>query len=428
MIDIKKKKKKIGIFGLGYVGLPRCIHFLKKKHFVIGFDTDKIKLEKLKNKTTYLTTVTKNDLKYCDKKKFIATDDFSKVKELDVIIFCLPTPLKNLKPDLTFIDKTFKKIFPYLKQNQILILESTSYPGTTREKFIPLLSKKFRVGENFYVCFSPERDDPGRRLNVKSVTRLLSGYSKNCSNYGARIYRSIFKKIKLMKTLEEAEMAKIYENVYRAVNIGLVNELKKICNVMKIDFFNVIEGAKTKPYGFKAFYPGPGLGGHCIPIDPYYLTWKAKKYGVTSNFIELAGKINSRMPHWIVNKIISHYKRKKQKLINKKCLILGVSYKKNINDLRETPSFKIMELLIRNKVKIFFSDPYINKLKKYRNYDFSNFRSLKLSKHTLRKFDFTILVTDHDKFNKKIIYNNSKTIFDTRNFFSKYDSKKIIQL
>ena len=426
MID--KKKFKIGIFGLGYVGLPRCIQFLKKKHFVIGFDTDKDKLKMLKKKISYLTTVTKNDLKYCNEKKFVPTDNFSKVKELDVIIFCLPTPLKNLKPDLSFIDETFKKIFPYLKKNQILILESTSYPGTTREKFIDPLSKKFKIGKNFYVCFSPERDDPGRRLNLKSVTRLLSGYSKNCSKYGSRIYKSIFKKVKIMKTLEEAEMAKIYENVYRAVNIGLVNELKKICNVMKIDFFNVIEGAKTKPYGFKAFYPGPGLGGHCIPIDPYYLTWKAKKYGVTSNFIELAGKINSKMPDWIVNKIISHFKNKKQKINNKKCLILGVSYKKNINDLRETPSFKIMELLIKNKVKIFFSDPYINKLKKYRNHNFTNMKSLKLSKNTLRKFDFTILVTDHDKFNKKTIYNNSNIIFDTRNFFSKYESKKIIQL
>ena len=315
---IKNKTSLIGIFGLGYIGLPRCIQFVKKGYRVIGFDNDKKKLIKLKKRKSYLTTVKNKDLNIFVNKKFISTNNIQLVKKLDIVIISLPTPLKNNKPDLSFIRNTLRKIKKYFRNNQLVVLESTSYPGTTQEEIIEQLSKKFDIGKNFYICFSPERDDPGRSINTYNIPRLISGKTKKCKELGYQLYKQIFKKVKVMDNIEEAEMSKIYENVYRAINIGLVNELKKISQKMNIDFFKVIEGAKTKPYGFKAFYPGPGLGGHCIPIDPFYLTWKAKKFGITSKFIELSGKINNSMPNWIVSKIEEYLRFKKKKLLKKK--------------------------------------------------------------------------------------------------------------
>ncbi len=425
---ILEKKSKIGVFGLGYIGLPRCIQFAKKNFKVLGFDNDRKKLEKLKNKKSYLTTVQNKDLIALNKSKFFPTNDLKLVKTLDIIIICLPTPLKNNKPDLSYLRKTLKSIIQYLKEDQLIVLESTSYPGTTEEEIIRPLKSKFKIGKNFFICFSPERDDPGRLIDTYKINRLISGKSSKCKNLGSKLYKQIFKNVKIMNTIEEAEMSKIYENVYRAINIGLVNELKKICHKMNIDFFKVIEGAKTKPYGFKAFYPGPGLGGHCIPIDPFYLTWKAKKFGITSKFIELSGEINNSMPNWIVLNIEKYFKNTKSQIKNKKALILGVAYKKNINDTREAPSLKIIDLLIKKKCKVHYSDPYIKKLKKFRNYKFQNLKSINLSKKNLKFYDFVVLVTDHDKFDKKKILNNAKLIFDTRNFFKFNKSDKVISL
>lgn len=421
---IKKKKIIIGIFGLGYIGLPRCIQFSRKKFKVLGFDDDLSKIKKLNASKSYLTTVRNKDISQI-KNYFTPTSNFSRVKELDVIILCLPTPLKSGKPDLSYIRNTLKIIKPYLKQHQFLSLESTSYPGTTEEEICKPLSKKFKIGKNFFISFSPERDDPGRKFDNFYIPRIVSGYSKKCRQIASKLYSFIFNEIVEVENTRTAEMTKIYENVYRSVNIGLVNELKKISHKMNIDINSVIEAAKTKPYGFNAFYPGPGLGGHCIPIDPIYLSWKAKKYGLKTNFIELAAKINSSMPQWVISQLENHLKRKKKNYSKTKILILGVTYKKNINDTRESPGLKIIDLLTKKGYDVSYSDPYISKLKKYRNYKFYNQKSKLITKKLLHNTNVVILLVDHDKFDKNYILKYSRTIIDTRNFF-KTKSKKII--
>jgi UDP-N-acetyl-D-glucosamine dehydrogenase len=420
---IIQKKVTIGVFGLGYIGLPRCIQFAKKNFNVFGFDVDLKKIKLLRSKKSYLTTIKNKELNLVNKKLKV-TNDFSLVKKLDVIIFCLPTPLKNNKPDLSYIRVTLKKIKKFLKKDQLFILESTSYPGTTEEEICNPLRKKFKLGKNFYVSFSPERDDPGRKIVSYKVPRIVSGYTDKCKNLSKKLYKHIFKEIVEADTVKIAEMAKIYENVYRAVNIGLVNELKKISHKMNIDFHKVIEAAKTKPYGFSAFYPGPGLGGHCIPIDPFYLSWKAKQDGIKTEFIELSGKINKSMPGWVIKILMKSLKKRK---MNKKdkILILGVTYKKNINDTRESPGLKIIDILIKKNFLVSYSDPFVSSLGKYRDYNFSKMKSIKLNKENLKIFSAVVLVTDHDKFDKKLILNNSKIIVDTRNFFKEKNIKII---
>jgi len=420
---IKNKKAVIGIFGLGYIGLPRSIQFARKNFNVIGFDNDPKKIEFINKNKSYLTTVKNKDILNVRKKYFQTSLDFSRVKEVDVIIFCLPTPLKKGKPNLDYIRNTIKIIKPYLKKNQLLSLESTSYPGTTEEEICKPLIKKFNIGHNFFISFSPERDDPGRKFNNYNIPRIVSGYSSKCRQISKALYSQIFKKIVEVDDLKTAEMTKIYENVYRSVNIGLVNELKKISDKMGIDVFNVIEAAKTKPYGFSAFYPGPGLGGHCIPIDPIYLSWRAKQFGVKTDFIKLAARINSSMPYWIVSKLNNYLKSKKLLKIKGKILLLGITYKKNINDTRESPGFKILDILKKKGFNVSYSDPFIPELKNYRNYRFNKMKSIKLNKLSLKKFTAVILLTDHDKFDKNLILKHSNYIIDTRNFFKKKSTK-----
>jgi UDP-N-acetyl-D-glucosamine dehydrogenase len=421
---ILQKKVLVGIFGLGYIGLPRCIQFSKKGFNIIGFDIDKMKIKKLRSKKSYLTTVKDHQLNLIQE-NFKVTSDFSLTKKLDVIIFCLPTPLKNNKPDLSPIRNSLKMIKKYLRNEQLFILESTSYPGTTEEEIAEPLKKKFQIGKNFFISFSPERDDPGRNIDATKIPRIISGYTKECKNLSKSLYKHIYSEIVEVDSIRIAEMTKIYENVYRAINIGLVNELKKISYKMKIDFHKVIKAAKTKPYGFSAFYPGPGLGGHCIPIDPFYLTWKAKEFGIQTEFIKLAGKINNSMPDWIIN-VLKKNLLNNQILKKPKILVLGVSYKKNINDTRESPGLKILNLLINKNYYVEYSDPFVKSLGKYRKYKFSKKKSLRLTKNNLKNFSAAILVTDHDKFNKKLILDNSNLIIDTRNFF-KGKNRKVIK-
>jgi len=418
---VLNKKAIIGIFGLGYIGLPRSIQFAKKGFQVIGFDIDKKKIELIKKGKSYISTVRSSEIKEVLKLGFNVTDEFSKTSLLDVIIFCLPTPLKrNNIPDLSYITNTFNNISPYLKKNQAMCLESTTYPGTSEEVLEPRLKKKgYILGKNYFLIYSPERDDPGRKnMNNSLVPRIYGTKTLQCKEIGQALYNSIFKKLVYMKNIKSAEMTKLYENIFRSINIGLVNEMKKICHKMNLNIFDIIEAAGTKPYGFYKFYPGPGLGGHCIPIDPFYLSWKAKQFNINTDFIKLAGYINKSMPKWIVNKLVNHYKNNKKRIKDKKILILGVAYKKNINDTRESPAFEIIKQLISKKAKVCYCDPYVKEISGLRNYNFK-MKSVKIDYKHLKNFDAIIIVTDHDRFNYDAIRKNSKIIIDTRGVYKK---------
>jgi len=414
----------VGIVGLGYIGLPRVFQFINKKIKVIGFDIDKNKINLLRKGKSYLTHLPVKN-KNLMNKYFRATNDFKQIKEVKFIIICLPTPLqkKNL-PDLSYLKKSFENIYPNLQKNQSIILESTSYPGTTKEIFEKKLKKKFNLGKNFNLIYSPEREDPGRKsIQRENIPKLVSGYSKKCIKLGLNLYGKIFKKVIKVSSIENAEMTKIYENVFRSVNIGLVNEMKKITSKMDMDINEIIQHASTKPYGFFPFYPGPGLGGHCIPIDPFYLSWKAAKIGIKTEFIELAGKINRSMPSWIFSQINLHFNKK---IKRKKCLLVGLAYKKNIGDCRESPAFEMMNILNKNNIKFEYYDPYIKKIPTTRNYNFDK-KSINLNKKNLQKFDFVIILTNHSIINYNNLIRYSKIIFDSRNSFGNNKSKKIIK-
>ena len=418
---INNKNLKIGIIGLGYVGLPRAMQFCAKKFTVYGFDTDSDKINTLRSGKSYIINVKNSIIKKSIKNKiFIPTSNFSLIGNLDVILICVPTPLDNrLNPNLKFINGTIKKIKKNLKKNQLICLESTSYPGTTFETIVSKLSNKFKIGKNFFVGYSPERNDPALKdLNINKIPKLVSGFSKKCLNLTNMIYKIAFKETVVMNSMRLAEMTKLYENIYRAINIGFVNEMKMVCTKMNLNINEIIRAAKTKPFGFKAFYPGPGLGGHCIPIDPFYLTWKAKQFDIKTEFINLAGKVNRSIPSWVVGQLKKKLKERRNILTLKKrsFLILGVAYKKNINDCRESPAFEIIKILEKNKAKVDYNDPFIPSIPKLRNYNF-NKQSIKLNTKSLKKYDAVILVTDHDKFNYKMISKNSKLIIDTRHVF-----------
>jgi UDP-N-acetyl-D-glucosamine dehydrogenase len=414
-----KNKAVVGVFGLGYIGLPRSIHFANAKTKVIGFDIDKKKITLLKSGKSYLSSVKSSHVKKALKNNFEVTHDMSKVSELDILVLCLPTPLRgNNLPDLSYIKKTLLSVKNYLKPHQMICLESTTYPGTTEEIVLPILMKKnFKIGKNFFLVYSPERDDPGRVIKNSTIPRVYSGLTKNCSELGKLFYKKIYNKMILVSDIKTAEMTKLYENIYRSVNIGMVNEMKKICDRMGLKIFDVINAAKSKPYGFNAFYPGPGLGGHCIPIDPFYLSWRAKKFNIQTKFIELAGKINRSMPDWIIKKTLRILKSKK---VNKKLkiLILGVAYKKNINDCRESPAFEVIKKLKNKNFKVMYNDPYIDKIPKLRKYNF-NMKSIKLNRKILKTFDATIIITNHDSYDYEMIRKNSSLVIDTRNSYGR---------
>ena len=412
---------KIGIIGLGYVGLPRCLQFLDRGLTVYGFDIDLKKIKKLKNKKSYLTNVHSNSIKKYINKNFFVYNTFEKVQNLDYIIICLPTPLKNKNlPDLSIVKNVLKKINIYLRHNQCLCFESTTYPESTEKLFLPLLKKKFILGKNFYLVYSPERDDPGLKFNSNQIPKIVSGFTEKCKKKGKYLYSKIFKKIVLTSNIKTAEMTKLYENIFRAVNISLVNETRTILNKFKININEVIKSASTKPFGFMPFYPGPGYGGHCIPVDPFYFVWSAKQKGLNANFIKLSASINNNLPNWILNQINIILKKKGEQLYNKRILIMGVAYKKNINDDRESPSYSfIKKLLDKYKCKIQYSDPFINRIYIRRQGKKLFFNSIKVSKKKISTFDYVILITDHDKFNYNLIKNFKGIVFDTRNKLKK---------
>lgn len=416
---IKKKESVIGIIGLGYVGLPLAGVFAKKNFNVIGFDIDPNKIDMLNQSKSYINHIKSKFLESINK-KFTATTNFKNIQDVDVIIICLPTPLTRKKnPDLSFITSTLNIIKKYLKKGQIIILESSTYPGSTRQMIEPIIKqKKFILGNNFFLGYSPEREDPSnKKYNISNIPKLLSGSTLECKNITSLLYSKVVKKIVLMSSLEAAEFTKIFENTFRSINIALVNELKLLATKTKLNINEIISAASTKPFGFKAFQPGPGVGGHCIPIDPYYLSWVGKKNSIKMNFIRLAGKVNDMMPKWIISESL------KGRNI-KKALILGVAYKKNVDDMRESPALEFIKIFQKKGIKVDYHDPYIKiiKTRKFKR----TMKSIDLKK--ISNYDIVYLLTNHDIFNYSFIKHNAKFIIDTRNVYKSEIKNKIMKL
>jgi len=426
---IKENNFKVGVIGLGYVGLPLAIEFADKNVYTIGFDLDKNKVNNIaKNKKSYIRHIPSDRIgEVVDRKKLTATSDFSKLKDVDVIIICVPTPLgKNHEPDMSFVKNTAQVISKYLRKDQLVSLESTTYPGTTDELLLGILNKSgLKVGKDFYLCFSPEREDPNNPNYVTAtIPKVIGGVTKNCLEIGMLVYSKVIKELVPVSSTRAAEATKLLENIFRSINIALVNEMKTVMDTMGIDIWEVIEAASTKPFGFTPFYPGPGLGGHCIPIDPFYLTWKAKEFEIPTKFIELAGEINTFMPHYVIEKIMHVLNDNKVCLNGSRVLILGLAYKKDVDDIRESPSLKLIELLQENGAKVDYSDEYVKEIPELRKYKF-NKRSVKLNEKNLNKYDLVLLATDHSYFDYEFIQKHSKIIVDTRNAFKVFKNKNI---
>ena len=431
--DIQQKKTVVGIIGLGYVGLPLAIEFAEKKFKVVGFDLDEKKIKSLSSGKSYIKHIPESKIaKIVSSKNFSATSDFSKLKNVDAILICVPTPLnEHREPDMSYVVKTAETVSKYLRTGQLVSLESTTYPGTTDEILLPLfenapaiqsnnkVKSKFKVGEDFYLAFSPEREDPNNQnFTTATIPKVVGGVTKNCLKVADALYSEIVIKTVPVSSTKAAEATKLLENIYRSVNIALVNELKIVFDRMGIDIWEVIEGASTKPFGFNPFYPGPGLGGHCIPIDPFYLTWKAREFDVSTKFIELAGEINTFMPYYVVEKTMEVLNQYKKSLNGAKILILGAAYKKDIDDMRESPTLKLIELFLEKGATVDYNDPFVPKLPPTRKYKY-DMTSVPLSAKNIKKYDLILLSTDHTDYDYKFIAANSKVIVDTRNAFGK---------
>lgn len=424
---IEKKDSKIGIIGLGYVGLPLVSEFLSKGFEVIGIDKDQSKIDSLNNKKSYIAHVNSDFLSRYLSKSFSVSTEISSLESADVIIMCLPTPLKkNFQPEMKYVFDTIDEMIPFLHEGQALSLESTTYPGTTSEDIYEKLKKtQFKIGDNFFLIYSPEREDPGNKIfKNHQIPKIVSGHTENCLQVGIKIYESIIEKVVSVSSTKTAELTKLLENIHRAVNIGLVNEMKIVSEAMDVDIYEVIDAAATKPFGFTPYYPGPGIGGHCIPIDPFYLSWKAKQLGVNTKFIELAGEINNKMPLRVVDKGVSILEKEDLHIENAKILLLGLAYKKDVDDMRESPSIKIMELFEKKGAEVSYSDPYITSFPKTRDYDFDK-KSIQISPENLEKFDLVIITTDHSSFDYEMIRSKANIILDTRGIYRDKISKKI---
>ncbi len=415
---IKSQTAHIGIIGMGYVGIPLTREFLRRGFKVTGFDIDKTKVDKLRRGEVYIKHIGSDFIsEHLKKGTFSATSDFSELKNMDVIIICVPTPLKkHYDPDLSFVIESTRTIADNLQKGQLIVLESTTYPGTTEKEMLPILSETgLEVGRDFFLGYSPEREDPGnRKFSTSTIPKLVSGVTDRCLTLVNTLYGSIVVKTVPVSSPMVAEATKILENIYRAVNIALVNELKVIFEKMDIDIWEVIEAAKTKPFGFQAFYPGPGLGGHCIPIDPFYLTWKAKEYDIRTRFIELAGEINTSMPYYVVDRTIRALNAEGIPIKGAKILLIGVAYKPDVDDMRESPALKIMDLLMREGAFVDYHDPHIPVLPETRKYKFDK-ASVPLSSKNIANYDAVVITTDHSSIDYKSIIEHAKLVIDTRN-------------
>ncbi len=426
---VEDKSLKIGIIGLGYVGLPLALSFLKKGFEVYGIDISKVKVEMLNDGISYVQDVSSDEIKrFVESGQFKVYSDYSVISDLDAVSITVPTPLsKSKNPDLSYVSHAVQNTLNNLKNKPFLIvLESTTYPGTTKE-FIaePLEKAGIKAGQEVFVAFSPERVDPGnKRFSVENTPKIMGGYTQNCITAAKSLYSKIIKQIVPVQTLEEAEMAKLLENTFRAVNIALVNELTLMCDRMGINIWNVIKAASTKPFGFMPFYPGPGIGGHCIPLDPEYLLWKGKTVGFYNRFIELASDINANMPRFVVDKIVRILNGFGKPLKNSKILVLGVTYKKDVSDLRESPALDIMKILNSYGAIVNYSDPFHSKL----FFEGEMYNSVKLEPENISLFDLIVLITNHSSFDYPLIAENAKAILDTRNAFDGIEGENIFKL
>ncbi|MBL7130041.1 MAG: nucleotide sugar dehydrogenase [Candidatus Omnitrophica bacterium] len=426
---INNKRAKIAVIGLGYVGLPLAVEFAKQGFFVFGIDTDKEKIKKLKQGKSYIQDIANKTLKEILKNKlFSFSYDYKNLIKADVLIISVPTPLrKTREPDISYVVNATREIKDNFKKGQLIILESTTYPGTTEELLLPLFSEKgWKVGRDFFLAFSPERIDPGNKnFSTSNITKIIGGVTKDCTYLAKLIYSKIISEVISVSSSRVAEMAKLLENTFRSVNIGLINEIALMSDKLRINIWEVIEAAKTKPFGFMPFYPGPGLGGHCLPIDPLYLTWKSRLHGFEPRLIEIASQINSYMPKHVVKKVIELINIKlKRSILNVNILIVGAAYKGDVCDTRESPAIDIIRMLIRKKAKVYYHDPYVPKLSLVEK----TLRSIKLTKKNIAKSDCIVIVTDHAIIDYNLILEKAKLIFDTRNVYKKSNNRKIFRI
>lgn len=404
---LNDKQAIIGIVGLGYVGLPLTIRYCEVGYKVIGFDIDPTKISVLEQGKSYIEHIPSDSIQRAVAQGFEPTSDFSRVSEADALILCVPTPLNQYRePDLSFVTNTTDALLPYLRPGQVVSLESTTYPGTTDEELLPRIeSTGLKVGENAFLVYSPEREDPGNaNFSTRTIPKVCGGFTPACLEVGLALYGQVIDKVVPVSSTRAAELTKLLENIHRAVNIGLVNEMKIVADKMGIDIHEVIRAAATKPFGFVPYYPGPGLGGHCIPIDPFYLTWKAREYGVHTRFIELAGEVNSAMPDYVIAKVGAALNTLKKSINGSRVLVLGISYKKNVDDMRESPSVELMEKLRGLGADVSYSDPHVPVFPKMRRHKF-DLSSVPLDYETIASYDCVLLATDHDKFDYELIKN-----------------------
>ena len=437
---INQRQARVGIIGLGYVGLPLALLFSEQKFQVAGFDIDQRKVDTLAQGGSYIYRITKEEIQSAKTHGFSATSDYAQLENMDAVIICVPTPLNEYhEPDLSFITDTTHAIAPHLQPGQLVILESTTYPGTTEEVMLPILEAENKLGlkaargangvaanleEEFFVAFSPEREDPGNTTVARrDIPKVVGGLNPEASLLASALYGSIFQRTVPVSSPAAAEMTKLLENIYRCVNIALVNELKMLCLRMGLNIWEVIEAASTKPFGFHPFYPGPGLGGHCIPVDPFYLSWKAKEWDFHTRFIELAGEINTHMPYHVLASIAKALNGHKKSLNGSRIMILGVAYKKDIDDLRESPSLTIIELLQKDGAEVSYHDPYFPFIGKGRKYDLQMKRS---PLENLGEYDCVVIITDHSDYDYQKIVRESKLVVDSRNATKGIKSPKVV--
>lgn len=418
---LNNRSAVVGIVGLGYVGLPLVLRFAEEGFRVLGIDIDPEKTRKLNKGQSYIEHIPAAAVRRALKAGFQATTDFARSRKADALIICVPTPLDaHREPDLSFVVGTVESLVPHLRAGQIMSLESTTYPGTTDEELFPRITARgFTIGKDYFLVFSPEREDPGNaKFSTRTIPKVCGGTTAACQEVGVTLYGKVIDRVIPVSSTRVAEMTKLLENIHRAVNIGLVNEMKIVADRMGIDIHEVIRAASTKPFGFVPYYPGPGLGGHCIPIDPFYLTWKAREYGVHTRFIELAGEVNSGMPEWVINKLADALNERGKSVKGSKVLVLGIAYKKDVDDPRESPSMVLLELLRKRGAKIAYSDPYFPKFPRMREHSF-DLRSVPLTPRAMAAYDCILIATNHSAFDYKLLRKRAKLIVDSRGVYTK---------
>ena len=421
-----KTEETIGIIGLGYVGLPLLINF-GKSYKVLGFDSDEKKVEVINSGKSNIDHIPSSDIENLISNGPIATSDFAKIKLVDAIIICVPTPITvHREPDLSYVINVVNQIIPFLKSGQLISLESTTYPGTTEE----VIGRKVQdaghqIGKDIFITYSPEREDPGSKFKLQDIPKVIGGITNECLTKGSKLYSSVFNDVVQVNSVKVAELSKLLENIHRAVNLGMINEFKIICDAMSVDPFEVINAAATKPFGFVPYYPGPGWGGHCIPVDPFYLSWKAKEYGHSSRFIELAGELNLSTQSWVLSKISESLNIKNLSISQSKILVLGIAYKPDVDDARESPALNIFSELYKNGADVDYSDPYFSELPRTRKFNIEK-KGIDLTPSNISSYDAVILLTNHTKYDYDLIYQNANLIIDTRGVYD-VDNIKVIR-